>query len=180
MFGRDKGSMRRPCEALRGAGTMTSERLYCWLEKMEKSEDMSRALDLVFKAHEGQVDKGGTDYVEHVLRVMYRVRFMDEDVMLVGLMHDVIEDTDYTADDLLGMGFSERVVEGILSVTRHAYGEETYAEFVKRAKANDLGREVKIADVTENMDTSRLGELTDKDYSRLRRYRKALEELNAV
>lgn len=158
---------------------MTSERLYCWLDKMEKSEPMTCALDLVFKAHAGQVDKGGTDYVEHVLRVMYRLRFLGEEYMLVGLMHDVIEDTEYTADDLLGMGFSKRVVDGILSVTRHAYGEETYAEFVKRAKENELGREVKIADVTENMDTSRLGELTDKDYSRLRRYRKALEELIA-
>ena len=90
---------------------------------------------------------------------------------IVALLHDTIEDTDVTAPYLLEQGFPREIVDAVLSVTRRE--DESYDDYVRRASANSIGREVKRADLEDNMDLRRLNELTDSDVARLRKYLRA-------
>jgi (p)ppGpp synthase/HD superfamily hydrolase len=129
----------------------------------------TKAWGIALAAHRGQKDKGGNEYYLHPLRVAERCENAKEKI--VAVLHDVIEDTEYTADKLREEGFSEEIVEAVLSVTRQ--DGETYMDFIKRAACNPIGKVVKIADLEDNMDITRLPELTDQDLSRLKRYHKA-------
>jgi (p)ppGpp synthase/HD superfamily hydrolase len=131
--------------------------------------EYSKATGIAVTAHRGQKDRGGKDYYLHPLRVADRCENAKEKI--VAVLHDVIEDTEYTADKLREEGFSEEIVEAVLSVTRQ--DGETYMDFIKRAACNPIGKVVKIADLEDNMDITRLPELTDRDLSRLKRYHKA-------
>ena len=95
---------------------------------------------------------------------------------IVALLHDTIEDTEVTVDYLREQGFPEEIISGVLSVTKRE-GED-YESFVARAAENPIGREVKIADLEDNMDIRRLEVLTDEDVIRLRKYLKAWQYLN--
>ena len=132
-----------------------------------------RALKIAIKAHEGQKDKSGREYVMHPIRVAERCK--DPKAKIVALLHDTIEDTYVTAEYLREQGFPEEIVEGILSVTKHE--GETYEEFVRRASINPIGKEVKKADLEDNMDIRRLMEITDEDVKRLRKYLRAWQYL---
>jgi len=135
------------------------------------------ALQIARKAHAGQVDKAGKDYIGHPIRVASRCQ--SEDARIVALLHDTIEDTDVTPDYLLGEGFPQRIVDGVLAVTRQT--GETYDEFIDRAAKNRIGREVKIADLLDNMDITRLDyPLSEKDFERLNRYLKSYKKLTAL
>ena len=131
------------------------------------------AIQLAVKAHAGQVDKSGQVYILHPLRVMFAVD--GEVVRIVAILHDVVEDSDITFDDLRAMGYSEEITDALACLTRR--DDETYMEFVKRAMTNPLARQVKIADIEDNMDIRRLLDITDKDRDRLKRYRQAWEYL---
>ena len=111
-----------------------------------------RASRLAMKAHEGAVDKAGTPYIEHPKAVAARVE--GDAAKAVAWLHDVLEDTDATVEDLRGEGISEEVIEGVIAMTRRE-GED-YLDFVRRAKENPLARQVKLADVIHNMNLSRL------------------------
>ncbi|MBI1338337.1 MAG: HD domain-containing protein [Phycisphaera sp.] len=128
--------------------------------------DLATAIELAVKAHSGQRDKAGQPYILHPLRVMFRC---DGEVQkIVAVLHDVIEDTDVTADDLRKLGFSEEVLAGLDAVT--ARKDESYDEFVERAARNPIGRVVKLADLEDNLDVRRLGELGERDLKRLNKY----------
>jgi len=141
---------------------------------MNWNEWYDRALQIAIRAHEGQKDKSGRDYVMHPIRVAERCK--SPKAKVVALLHDTIEDTEVTADYLKGQGFPEEIVEGVLSVTKRE--GEPYQEFVRRAARNPIGKEVKLADLEDNMDLRRLGELTDEHVTRLRKYLSAWHYLN--
>lgn len=134
---------------------------------------LERAIELAVNHHKGQTDKAGQPYILHPLRVMLACQ--SPEAQMVAVMHDLLEDTGLTAESLHKEGFSDAVVRGVLAVTR--LPNESYADFVLRAKADPLGREVKRADLEDNMDVRRLQKLSDKDLQRLQRYREAWEVL---
>lgn len=131
------------------------------------------ALALCKYAHDGQKDKGGNDYYLHPLAVSNAVTTEKEKV--VALLHDVLEDTFVTQDTIKNL-FGDEILEAVLSVTKRE-GED-YIDFVRRAKRNPIGRAVKIADIRNNMDLSRLSVVTNKDMMRMGKYQAALEILN--
>lgn len=134
---------------------------------------LEKAIIIATEAHKGQVDKGGHTYILHPIRVMVKCERTQEKI--VAILHDVIEDTEITFDDLRKEGFPERIIEGIDGVTRRE--GETYFQFIERAKLNDISRAVKLHDLEDNMDISRIPNPTEKDYGRLKRYKKAKEIL---
>ena len=136
---------------------------------MDYNELYDKALQIAIRAHKGQKDKAGHDYILHPIRVSERCD--DPRAKIVALLHDTIEATDVPADYLREEGFTEEIVEALLAVT-HSEGEE-YDDYVRRAAQNELGRMVKRADLEDNMDIRRLPELTDRDVERLRKYLRA-------
>jgi (p)ppGpp synthase/HD superfamily hydrolase len=131
------------------------------------------AIELAVKAHRGQVDKAGQPYVLHVLRVMMRVE--EEPERMAAVLHDVVEDTPYTLDDLRKIGFAEEVVAAVDSLTRR--DGESYEDFVTRAGKDPIARRVKIADLEDNMDLRRAKGWGEKDVERLKRYAAAWQQL---
>ena len=136
---------------------------------MTHTELYDKALQIAIRAHAGQKDKAGQDYILHPIRVAERCG--DPRAKIVALLHDTIEDSDVTADYLREEGFTEEIVEAVLSVTRRE--GENYDDYVRRAAQNGLGRIVKRADLEDNMDIRRYRELTDRDVERLRKYLRA-------
>ena len=104
------------------------------------------ALQIAAKAHEGQKDKEGLPYILHPLRAMMSVK--GEDAQIVAVLHDVIEDTSVTADDLRRVGFSEKIIAAVMCVTHRK--NEPYADYVVRCKGNEVARRVKLADLEDN------------------------------
>lgn len=135
---------------------------------------LENAIALAVAAHRGQLDKNGSPYILHPLRVMFRLESDLE--RIVGILHDVVEDTPYTFEDLRAMGYSEEVITALDGVTRRE--QESYEEFVNRSQSHPVSRRVKLADLEDNMDVRRLRrEPTEKDFERLKRYRRAWEQL---
>lgn len=134
---------------------------------------LEKALKIATKAHEGQTDKAGAPYIFHPIRVSNRCSTDEE--RITALLHDTIEDTEVTAEYLLMEGFPRNIVDAILSVTRNE--NESYEDFIKRSRLNPTGRQVKLHDLEDNMDITRLNELTEKDVYRLNKYLKAYRYL---
>jgi (p)ppGpp synthase/HD superfamily hydrolase len=124
------------------------------------------AIALAVEAHRGQKEKVGQPYILHVLRVMFRLDTEQE--QMAGALHDLVEDTSYTLDDLRRLGYPESVVTAVDCLTRRE--DETYEEFVERAGAHPIARRVKLADLEDNMDIRRLPEVAERDRERLNRY----------
>ena len=137
---------------------------------------LEHAIALAAKAHEGQVDKAGAPYVLHPLRVMLRLSTTEERVTAV--LHDVVEDCGWTLDRLREEGFSEVVIEAVDSVTRRP--DESYETFILRAAANPIGRRVKLADLCDNSDVTRIPQPTERDYERIAKYRKAIALIEQI
>lgn len=133
--------------------------------------DLDKALKIATAAHKGQKRKyNGEDYIEHPKRVSIRV--MGETAKVVAILHDVIEDTKVTAQDLLDAGFSDEIVEAVVALTK--IEGESYKKFVRRAAKNKIARLVKIADVEDNMsDLPEDAPLRDRYTWALRYLRKA-------
>ena len=142
---------------------------------MNFDELREKAMQIAIKVHRGQLDKGGNDYINHPVRVERRCTCQED--RLVALLHDTdtIEDGNIASEYLLLVGFSQEVVDAVLSVSRKR-GED-YFEFIQRCKDNPIGRRVKICDLEDNMDITRLNELTEKDIERLKKYHKAYKIL---
>ncbi|HRC62970.1 MAG TPA: HD domain-containing protein, partial [Dehalococcoidia bacterium] len=128
--------------------------------------DLDTALAIAVEAHRGQVDKAGQPYILHPLRVMARVSTPAE--RLVAVLHDVVEDSPTTLDDLRAAGFPEEVVRAVDFLTRRE--DETYEAFIERVTGDPLARRVKLADLEDNMTITRLNELDDRAVERLGRY----------
>ena len=129
-----------------------------------------RAIKLCFKAHEGQFDKGGLPYAHHPLHLAEQMD--DEDSTIVALLHDVVEDTEYTLNDIKDMSFGDAVVEALALLTHDL--SVPYFEYVKSIVSNPIAKKVKLADLRHNSDITRLNhEPTAKDRERLDKYRLA-------
>ena len=138
-------------------------------ERLSNNTLLRKALDIATNAHKDQIDKAGKPYILHPIRVSERCNTVEEKI--VALLHDVIEDTEITPTTLLSEGFPEHIVESILSVTKQK--NESYDDFVKRCSSNRIGKVVKIHDLEDNMDITRLNKLTENDLQRLNKYLKA-------
>ncbi len=132
-----------------------------------------KALKLCFEAHKNQVDKSGIPYVFHPFHLAEQMR--DEPTTIVALLHDVVEDTDYTLDDLRGMGFGSDVIEALTLMTRDK--AVPYMEYVAKIKQNSIARTVKIADLRHNSDLSRLDVVDEKSLERIDKYTRAIRLL---
>ncbi|WP_206098672.1 HD domain-containing protein [Paenibacillus silvae] len=135
--------------------------------------DIELAISIALEAHKGQLDKGGNPYILHPLAVMNRVETIEEKI--VAVLHDVIEDTEVTIEQLRELGFSEEIVKAIGLLTRSE--EDSYEQFIEKTTTNRIARNVKIADIQENMNLSRIKNPTEQDYNRLEKYKKAMERL---
>ncbi len=134
---------------------------------------LEKAIEVAALAHAGQKDKAGENYILHPVRVMLRLD--SEEERIVGVLHDVVEDSDYTFEDLRSLGFSEKVLAALAALTKRA--GETRLEAALRAAKNPIARRVKLADNAENSDLSRIKNPTQKDFERLEEYKKVREIL---
>ena len=139
--------------------------------------DMTKkAILLVYEKHKDQYDKAGIPYVLHPLHVAEQMQ--DEYRTTVGLLHDIVEDTDVTFEQLIQMGFPKEVIDALRCLT-HQEGIE-YFDYVKNIGTNEIATDVKLADLEHNSDLSRLNEITDWDLVRVEKYKKCIEYLNNV
>tara|TARA_B110000091_G_scaffold137930_1_gene147459 strand:- start:433 stop:855 length:423 start_codon:yes stop_codon:yes gene_type:complete len=139
--------------------------------------NLERAIEIAQEAHKGVKDKGGHDYINHPIRVMHAMS--NDQEKIVAILHDVVEDSDWTFERLKEEGFEDSVIESLRCVTKYSE-EEDYQEFIKRAATNKIATKVKMADIEDNLDLSRLGTLTEKDLTRIEKYKKALKHLKAL
>ena len=140
------------------------------------TELTNKAIKIAFEAHAGQLDRSGLPYVLHPLHVAEQMK--DEDTCVVALLHDGIEDTDMTLEDLRTYGFTEAQLEGVRLMTR--LEDEDYFDYVRNLKDNPIARAVKIEDLKHNSDKARISVMTEDDQKRLEKYKKALEILGAL
>ena len=137
----------------------------CW-ENESEAEAYIKAVNLMVDRQHTQHDKAGLSYYFHPMQVSMGCETMEQKTAAV--LHDVLEDTDVTPDMLLQMGITQRIVEGVIAVTRQE--GESYADFVLRASKNSIGKAVKKADLLANLDILRLPAITEKDCRRLDKY----------
>ena len=137
--------------------------------------DMTKkALKLCFKAHKDQTDKSGMPYVFHPFHLAEQMP--DEETTIVALLHDVVEDTPYTLDDLREMGFSEKVLAALTLMTHDK--RIPYMDYVAKIKENKIAMTVKLADLKHNSDLSRLDTVDEKALKRIEKYRQAIALLS--
>ena len=133
-----------------------------------------KAYEIAKKAHDGQFDKGARPYIEHPLRVAHSFRD-NYQARIVALLHDVIEDSDFTYEDIFNEGFDEDIIEALRVITKE--DNIDYMSYIKNVYSNELARMVKIEDLKHNMDLSRIPNPTDADYTRVDKYKDALAYL---
>ena len=133
------------------------------------TDKTKKAMKLCYEAHKDQVDKTGVPYVFHPFHVAEQMT--SEASTIVALLHDVVEDTDYTLDDIANQGFGKEIVEAVALMTHE--DDVPYLDYVARLKDNPIAREVKLADLAHNSDLSRLGEIDEETRQRLEKYEKA-------
>ena len=127
------------------------------------------ALQIAQKAHAGQVDKAGKDYILHPMTV---ASYMDTDTeKTISYLHDVLEDTDVTVDALREI-FPNEIVDTLITLTHRK--DESYFEYIQRVSKSKLAKKVKVADLLHNLDITRIKEPTKQDYERLEKYKKAI------
>ena len=132
-----------------------------------------KALRLCYLAHKNQLDKSAMPYVFHPFHLAEQMT--DEDTTVTALLHDVVEDTDYTLDDLADMGFSQTVINA-LSLLTHDPSVE-YMDYVAEIKNNPIARAVKLADLKHNSDMTRFDTVTERDINRNEKYKNAIRML---
>lgn len=134
---------------------------------------IAKAMSIAIEAHNGQKDKGGSPYILHPLTVASKQE--TEACIIAAMLHDVVEDSKYTLEDLRLAGFPPDVCEAVDLLT-HKPGED-YFSYINRIKTNEIAKRVKIQDLFHNSDTTRLPAVTEKDAARLEKYQKALSIL---
>ena len=134
------------------------------------------AMKIAYDAHCGQVDKTGVPYIYHPIHIAERME--DEDSTIVALLHDVIEDTELTIEDLRKYGFSNEILESINVITKRK--DDDYFNYIERIKNNKIALKVKVEDLRHNMDLTRIENVTQKDLIRLEKYKKAEKFLNQL
>lgn len=141
---------------------------------MNLKEQLNRAIDIAILAHEGQLDtNNGRPYIEHPFRVMNAGHTLQEKI--VGILHDVVEDTPWTLEQLTEEGFSKEIVDGVDAMSRR--DKESYDEYILRLQDNHIAVRVKMYDLTDNMDIRRWDEIQYHDLARLQKYLEAYKSL---
>lgn len=149
----------------------------------EFQKNYYKALDLATKAHDGQVDKAGKPYIQHVISVSERIwdklynpsfRTPEEEkfpwtLCTIALLHDTLEDSKISIDDLNAL-FDEEIVEAVIALTRKE--DESYGNYIKRLSENELATYVKFYDLEDNLDLTRLEKISEKDIGRINKYLK--------
>lgn len=137
------------------------------------TELTNKAMRFAYNAHHGVLDNSGVPYIFHPYHLAEQMETEYE--VCAALLHDVVEDTDYTLEDLRKEGFPEEVVEAVSYLTKPE--DKPYLEYVSEVKKNPIATKVKLADLRHNSDSSRLNTIDDKVVSRLEKYKKAMEIL---
>lgn len=132
---------------------------------------LASAIAIAANVHENQTDRGGSPYILHPIRVMQRLRTNDQELMTIAILHDVVEDSEITINDLKEKGFSDRVINALELLT-HSDGEE-YEEYIRKIASNEDATRVKLEDLRDNSDITRLKGLRQKDHERMIKYNKA-------
>lgn len=142
---------------------------------MTTHKHLEIALQIAVNAHFGQVDKAGKPYIFHPLRVMNSVDSVDEKI--VAILHDVVEDTPITFKNLSDSGIPMEIIN-VLSLLTHNKSTD-YMDYIACLSTNEIARTVKLADLNDNRDLSRLLNVTDKDLERVKKYKLAYEYLKS-
>ena len=142
--------------------------------EMIYTENTKKAMKIAYKAHSGQMDKGGVPYIYHPMHIAERMD--DELSTVIALLHDVIEDTYIRYNDLKDEQISQEAIEIIKILTRNK--DEDYFEYINRVGENSIARKIKIEDLIHNSDLTRLDVIDDESLKRVEKYNKALKILN--
>ena len=134
---------------------------------------LEKAIQIAIEAHQGQTDRAGASYILHLIRVMNAGQTKNEKIC--GILHDLVEDTPWTFEALRKEGFSEEIINALECVTKQP--NEPYTQFIERIKKNSLAVKVKLNDLKDNMDITRLTFITEEDTQRLNKYLKAYHSL---
>ncbi|HEY3331544.1 MAG TPA: hypothetical protein VGK19_16050 [Capsulimonadaceae bacterium] len=137
---------------------------------------LAHALVIASAAHELQFDKAGDAYMLHQIRMMMKAH--SDDQRIVALLHDIVEDTDWTLDALRAEGFPEAIIAGVDGMTKR--DGESYEEFIERAAKDPIALRVKLLDLEDNMTMTRLSSVHEKDLERLRKYHNAYRRLTTL
>lgn len=128
---------------------------------------LERAIEIAVNAHKGQKDKSGAPYILHLIRVMEKGK--SEVEKICGILHDLVEDTQWTFEGLKKEGFSKEIIEVLKLITKESEDED-YTRFINRVITNSTATSVKINDLRDNMDITRLNQISSKDLIRLKKY----------
>ena len=139
---------------------------------------IDRALQIMIRCHLGQYDKAGKPYFLHPMAVAELLNTADDELKIIAFLHDILEDTDITEQKLRSLRFSERVISGIIALTK--IKGESYSEYKQKVKSNPDAIKVKIADLSHNMDLSRLILVSEQDIKRQERYKQFYSELEQL
>lgn len=131
---------------------------------------LERAIAIALESHQGQIDKAGKAYILHPLRVMLAMKAEEE--MIVAVLHDAVEDSNVTLEDIKLRGFSEDVLGAIACIAKKS--GEPYFDYIQRIQKNPLASRVKIADLRDNMNLQRIANPKQEDLDRVEKYKKAL------
>ena len=137
---------------------------------------LGKAIEIASVAHSTQTDKGGKPYILHPLWVMDRVRHLGENYMIVAILHDVVEDTEWTIDQLVKEGFNQNVIYALCLLTHDT--DVSYDEYIRQLSSNKIARAVKLRDLEHNTKITRLKGLRKKDFERLEKYHRAYTYLS--
>lgn len=139
---------------------------------------LSKAIAIASQAFEGKLDKAGQPYILHCLHVMNDVKHKPVEYQIVAVLHDLVEDTDWSFSELLNEGFDASVIEPLRCLT-HTDGE-SYTDYIIRVSKNRVATRVKLADLKHNSDITRLKGIKDKDMDRIKKYNKSYMFLSKV
>ncbi len=137
---------------------------------------LERAIEIAKAAHDGQKNKDGTPYITHPFKLMESMDTTDEKI--AAILHDVVEDSDVTIEDLRAEGFSETILSVVDTLTHKP--DESYSDYIKRVAGNPITRKIKKADLKDNMDQRRIPNPTDKDRSRIKKYEEAYKVIQSA
>lgn len=156
---------------------ISEEKALQLLDEQRRNLDklLELAIEVATQAHKGQLDKGGNPYILHPQAVAAALDSTENKI--VAYLHDVVEDTEITLEDLKEMGFTYRIVNSIRILTKSK--DISYEDYLKSVKKDSNAWHVKMADIKHNMDISRIPEPTAKDFARIEKYKKALAFLES-
>lgn len=129
---------------------------------------LNAAITIAATRHDGQYDKQGLPYIMHVLKVQYLLKSEDEELNCIAVLHDILEDTKTTVEELFSIGMSKRVVDAVCLLTKKKDIE--YKDYLERITCNKDAIRVKMSDIRHNMDLRRLKGVTEKDLRRMEKY----------